>query len=333
MTKEDKVRARTEKNAREFPSPRQLIFCFMSLFSLALIIKNSDVAIEYMSEGLRLCAVTVIPSLFPFMVLSDIIVSSGAATIIGKTLRAPMRLLFGVSGEGGCAVILGTLCGFPIGAKSAVSMYDSGRISREELERLLTFSNNPSSAFIISAVGVSLFGSRDFGYKLYAATLISSAIIGIAQNIFFKKKKKPPQAEAMLTNSPRRPDTRLGIGDFTEAVTSSAFGILKVCAFVIFFTAFLGTLRSALASVTLPKQANALLFGIFELTGGMSQAAAVLPREQGMMLAAFIAGWSGFSVHFQIMSLCTNRNISFKPYFVSKFAQGIVAAALVHIFM
>lgn len=333
MTKSDKLRTRFAQRTQELPSPRQLIFCFMSLFSLALIIRNSDVAIKYMSEGLRLCAVTVVPSLFPFMVLSDIIVSSGAANLIGKALRRPMRFLFGVSGEGGCAVILGTLCGFPIGAKAAVSIYDSGRISRGELERLLTFSNNPSSAFIISAVGVSLFGSRDSGYLLYAATLISSALVGIGQNILFGRKGKSRQAEfTEQTERSRRADTKLSIGDFTEAVTSSVFGILKVCAFVMFFTAFLGTLGSALNSITLPEQTNAILFGIFELTGGMSQAAA-LPREQGMILAAFISGWSGFSVHFQIMSLCADRNISFKPYFLAKLIQGVIAAALVFVFM
>ena len=331
MTKERDLCIGKAKRTWDLLSPRQMIFAFMSLFSLALILRNSDVAIEYMSAGLRLCAVTVIPSLFPFMVLSDLVVSSGAATLLGRLLGRPMRFLFGVSGEGGCAVILGALCGFPIGAKTAVAVYDSGRISKWELERLLTFSNIPSSAFIISAVGVSLFGSRAFGYTLYAATLISAAIVGIAQNIF-SRKKESPRAEERL---PRQPSSRGGglcVGDFTGAVTSSAMGIIKICAFVVFFSAFLGTLSSALDAVTLPPQLSALVFGLFELTGGMAEAAA-LPYEHGTLIAAFISGWSGFSVHFQIMSICSDRGISFKPYFAAKLAQGVVAAALVFLFM
>lgn len=331
MTKECNLDIGKAKKSREIPSPRQMIFCFMSLFSLALILRNSDVAIEYMSRGLRLCAATVVPSLFPFMVLSDLIVSSGAATALGRALRTPMRFLFGVSGEGGCAVILGALCGFPIGAKTALAVYDAGRISKRELERLLTFSNNPSSAFIISAVGVSLFGSRELGYKLYAATLISAAIVGIAQNLFSRKKIGINNANSSVATASLQ-TAGLSVGDFTRAITSSAMGVIKICAFVVFFTAFLGTLGSALSAASLPPALVALMFGLFELTGGVAEAAA-LPREVGAVIAAFISGWSGFSVHFQIMSICSDRGISFKPYFLAKFAQGIVAAALVFLFL
>ena len=331
MTKARNLNIEKTKKARELPSPRQMIFCFMSLFSLALILRNSDVAIGYMSRGLRLCATTVVPSLFPFMVLSDLVVSSGAATTLGRALRIPMRLLFGVSGEGGCAVILGALCGFPIGAKTAVAVYDSGRISKKELERLLTFSNNPSSAFIISAVGVSLFGSRELGYRLYAATLISSVIIGIAQNIFWRRKERLCERE-LYPKTASQQSSKLCVGDFTRAITSSAMGVIKICAFVVFFTAFLGTLRSALSTAYLPPALTALIFGLFELTGGVAEAS-TLPRDAGVIIAAFISGWSGFSVHFQIMSICSDRGVSFKPYFLAKFAQGIIAAALVFLFL
>ena len=160
-------------------SYKELLFIFMSLFSLALIMKNSHIAIRYASEGLRLCAKTVIPTLFPFMVISDVIVSCGASELIGKLLGAPMRAIFKISGDGACAVILGALCGFPLGAKCAVSMYDLGKLSRGELEHLLLFSNVPSPAFLITAVGLSLFGSRSFGILLYCSALAAAFITGI----------------------------------------------------------------------------------------------------------------------------------------------------------
>ena len=330
MTKECNVRARKIKKSRELPSPRQMIFCFMSLFSLALILRNSDVAIEYMSRGLRLCATTLIPSLFPFMVISELIVSSGAVSLLGKALRAPMRLLFGVSGEGGCAVLLGALCGFPIGAKAAVAVYDSGRMSKKELERVLTFSNNPSAAFMISAVGASLFGDRTLGFTLYGATLVSAATVRIGMNIASSKKVSPKEALPQITEPPR--EVKLRAADFTKAVTSSALGVLNVCAFVIFFTAFLGTLSSALSASALPPPLCAIIFGFFELTGGIAEAA-TLPHRTGAVVAAFISGWSGLSVHFQIMSICADRDVSFKPYFAAKLMQGALAAAIIFLFV
>ncbi|MBO5416254.1 MAG: hypothetical protein J6A83_06465 [Clostridia bacterium] len=333
MTKRWRAQGGRTKKDREHIPLGQMAFALMSLFSLALVIRNSDAAIKYMGEGLRLCALTVIPSLFPFMVISDLVVRSGAVSVIGKRLRAPMRVLFGIGGDGGCAVLLGFLCGFPVGARAAVSMYERGSLSRSELERVLTFSNIPSSAFIINAVGISLFGSRAFGVALYTAILLSALLTGILQNILFKRKNKSTDAEKLPYNSLKSEDRQsFGMGDLTASVSDSAIGILKVCAFVVFFNALVGTLGAACEGLSLSAEARAIAFGLFELTGGISAAAALPSPHSAAILAALISGWSGLSVHFQIMSLCPDGEISFKPYFAAKLFQGFLCAALVSLY-
>ena len=71
-----------------------------------------ELAIEYMSRGLRICTASVIPTLFPFMAVSELMVRSGCGAIVGKRLEAPMRTLFGTSGAGAVAILLGAVCGF-----------------------------------------------------------------------------------------------------------------------------------------------------------------------------------------------------------------------------
>ena len=119
-------------SARRLPTPGECAFGFMSIFCLACILRNSEVAIAGMTRGLKLCVSTVIPSLFPFMVLSELIVSSGAVVPVGKLLSRPFRWLFGIRGEGSVAVLLGALCGFPVGAKSAVRAMSA--VSRKYLD-------------------------------------------------------------------------------------------------------------------------------------------------------------------------------------------------------
>ena len=171
-------------------SATDFIICFLGVFLLALMIRNSELAIKYVKEGLTLCAGTLIPALFPFMVVSDVFVKSGGADTLGALFAAPMRVLFGISGAGAVAAMLGALCGFPIGARCAVSLFDKGKITQDECERLIAISSSPSSAFLISAVGISLFGSRAFGRALYLATLAASLTVGIALNIISRKKRK-----------------------------------------------------------------------------------------------------------------------------------------------
>ena len=268
-----------------------------SLLAFIIFFCNSDIAIEYMKKGLKLCATSVIPSLFPFMVISELIVKSSLSYKIGGMLKYPMKSLFGVSKAGGCAFLLGILCGFPIGAKSAISMYDSGAIDKDELERLLCFCNNPGSAFIISAVGISLFGNRHVGLLLYVCIILSSITVGILINVSLRKTKKESLRRAYVY-APHK-DT---VSVFTSAVSSSAISMLTVCAYVVFFSSLVGCISSFLHSLSLPTAIRALVFGFFEMTSGVSAATEVKNIEVSLVLCALFTAWSGLSVHFQIMT-------------------------------
>lgn len=315
----------TKERIRGRLSAGKLFFCVGASLSFFLIIGKSSVAIEYMSRGLSLCATTVIPSLFPFMVISEILVRCGIGGLVGKLFSRPMKALFGLSGSGSSAFFLGTLCGFPVGARTAVGLYDRGQIDKRELTHLLIFSNNPSSAFIISAVGVSLFSDKSFGIMLYVCVILSALTVGICASFFFRKEKDA--FAAFPANE------RPGISVLTSSIVSSASGMLTVCAYVVFFSAIVGCLGSVISSIGLPDTVHALIFGFFELTSGVNEAAALENRSLAPLLCAFFAGWSGLSVHFQIMTICSDRGISFKSYFISKFCQGLLCAAYLFIAM
>ena len=296
------------------------VFGVFAIFCLLLILRNSDIAIEYMSRGLLLCARTVIPSLFPFMVLYELIVSGGIGASLLRRIAAPFRRLFGLPDAGCCAVMLGMLCGFPVGAKCAVLSYEQGSLTREETERVLTFSNNPSSAFLISAVGVSLWGNRQFGIALYATVLISAVLTGILVHLLYQKgaKKNAPALRIPSVPAPPLKGSKL----FTEAVRSATGSILLVCAYVVFFSTFVGTLNLVLGTFQIPTQWTAVLFCLFELSSGVSQAAALGDTTLAALLCAFAAGWSGISVHCQVLSVCGGKRLSLRPYFLAKIFQG-----------
>jgi hypothetical protein len=234
-----------------------------------------------------------------------------------------MNVLFGISGEGGCALLLGILCGFPVGTKSAVTLYESKKIDRPQLEHLLMLCNIPSSAFLINTVGLSFFGNKEFGVELYLINIISTVIIGIISKPFFKNKIAHTPIK-LKVNSKKQS----GIALFTNAITDSAMSMLYICAFVLFFSAITNCLNAFISAFPLPAFISPLWLGFFEMTQGVSSAARIAPEGLGMLSAAIISGWSGLSVHFQIMSLCADRNISFKPYFIAKLCQGILSALI-----
>ena len=316
-----------KKNMRAWrrAEPASVILLIFSLLSLFLLLRAPSVTFGRMSDALSLCVRTVVPSLFPFMVVSELLLSGDCASILSPLLRRGAKFLFGVSGESAVAILLGFFCGFPIGAKGAAALYKSGQIDGGEFERILTFSCIPSAPFLISTVGISMFGDGKVGIKLLLSCLLSSIIIGVAvKKISFSTSGEThvPKNETVRERSIARL--------FTSAVSSSALSMLYICAFLTFFSTFVGVVEDAIGNFAFSDVTNTLLLGFFELTGGIKSASGI--PDTGKYFAAAIAGWSGLSVHFQIMSVCQGCNISMKPYFLSKLASTVLCPIFMLIF-
>lgn len=302
---------------------RQVLFGFLSLCLLFLLMTRTEEVLGHVADGLRLCVETVLPALFPFMIVSSLIVSSDALRPLTRLLARPFRALFGIGEESVAAFLLGTVCGCPVSAQCAVSLYENQKISRDEFCRLMTFSNNPSMAFLVGGVGISLFGDRRFGLILYGTTLLSACCVGMAEKRLFGR----PSDRTFGSVSAVRPHAKRPALMFTEAVTASARSMLFICGFVVFFTAFTGILETVLPKALHTSELSSLLLGFFEMTGGMAKATAC-SSPLGLYLCAFHAGWSGLSVHFQVMSIASRSSISFRPYLLAKFCQALLNVLL-----
>ena len=292
-------------------------FCLMTLFLLVLLLKNSAIASKAITAGLRLCVGTLIPSLFPLMVASELLVESGIVGRVGRLLHRPFRAIFGLRGDAACAVLLGFICGFPVGTKCAVSLYRRGALGEKEFCRVLAFSNQPSSAFLVYTVGGAMFGNLRFGLCLYLSTLLSATAV----QLVLRERKKDTSQKSVYdqapTTLPSFPDA------LAKAVSGSALSLLSICAFVVFFSAIVESLAYLATGISLSSTATALLFSLFELTGGVSHAALCAPKIAPILCALAVA-WGGLSVHFQLLHLTGDAPFSLASYFFTKLAQGVL---------
>ena len=301
----------------------------------AFVIKPAEAA-QSAREGITLCLDVIVPSLFPFFVLSTLIVELGLARYLGKTLDRVMRPLFGVSGACSAALALGFVGGYPVGARTTLALYEKGACSKTEAERLLSFCNNSGPAFILGAVGAGIFTSSKAGWLLYLSHTAASLTVGL---IFrFYKRGEPPRdgGGAARAAEPVRMSRA-----FTGAVRSSFDAIMGVCAFVIFFAVairmlyvfgILGALGAALGVLlkplgVTPGLAERLLAGLIEAASGLwalqNQSAAL---TQKLALAAFMLGWAGLSVHCQVLSFIGDSGLKMWPYITGKLLHGVFSA-------
>lgn len=294
-------------------------FCVLGVGFIIILTSMPELAIEYMTRGLRICTSSVIPTLFPFMAVSELMVRSGCGALLGKRLEAPMRTLFGVSGAGAVAVLLGAVCGFPIGASTAAGLYRRGEMTEDEATRVLCFCNYPSSAFMISAVGASLWSDAGIGRTLYICVLSAGAIWALLHR---------RGGERVTPYCPKQ--TRIGIAVIGESITAAALSLLNVCAYIAFFSCVVGCLSRVFAVGGMGETAEALIYSFFELTSGAASASLVQNRSLGFIMTAAAGAWSGLSVHLQVISVCAAEGLRLplRRYFAAKLGQSAIAAAL-----
>ena len=133
------------------------------LFSICLVLFSSS-NLSAAQNGLSLWATSVIPSLFPFFVATELLSYTNIISILGKCFNKLMKPLFNVRGEGSFAFLMGIISGYPVGAKIACNLRESNTCSKEECERLLAFTNNSGPLFIVGTVGIKMFGSSIIGF-------------------------------------------------------------------------------------------------------------------------------------------------------------------------
>ena len=264
------------------------------------------------AEALSLCAGSVIPALFPFLVVSSLLLSLGLGELLSPMLAGLMEPLFRVDGVGSSALLLGLVGGYPIGAKTAADLYRGGRLSRPEAERLLAFCNNSNPVFLISVLGVGVFGSVRAGVWLWLIHLLSALLTGL----LFRNHGGPARRQAGGTAAFQAVSLSAA---FVAAVRESLSGMLSVCAFVTFFY----VLARPLAS--LGGWLGPVLVGLTEL---FSLTPLLRPDRFGFILASAMAGWGGLSVLCQTAAVLEGSGLRLQSCAAGKAAQGLLAGLL-----
>lgn len=300
---------------------KRKILLAAALFAFALTAVFSKTVAAGMVRSLHLCAATLVPSLFPLFVLSRLLDALGLAQTLGQRTAVIMQRLFGVSGAGAQAFVLGLCGGYPLGASIVAQLRRDERIGRDEAERLLAFCNNSGPAFILGAVG-GVFASVKVGILLYIAHILAAVCTGLC----FRRRTSEGQTQAPYAASAR---PVCAAAAFTGAVTGAAESCFRLCGYVCFFgaiTALCDPFRF------LPPLGAAFVLGFFELGSGIAALAGWQAGPLTMALAGFLLGWGGLSVHGQTLGTVAATDIKCARHLMGRALCGLFAALFSFLF-
>lgn len=274
----------------------------MAAAGLLVLILDSRLAVESAREGMELCIRTVIPSLFPFFVLSMVLTNS-----LGDWVSPPVRACGNCLGipEAAVSVLFpAVLGGYPVGAKCVGELYQNRRISGEEAQRLLAFCSNAGPSFLFGMVS-GFFPEQKMVWMLWLIHLFSAFLTAMA--IPHRKnqeiKKQTEQAGAQK-----------------PVLLSAATAMLLVCCWVILFRILLGFLNDWFLWI-LPDWVQVLLTGMLELTNGCCELLRVADVRLRFVLCSCMLSFGGVCVLFQTASV--TQGLSLGSYVQGKLLQTL----------
>ncbi|MCD7918383.1 MAG: sporulation protein, partial [Clostridiales bacterium] len=283
-------------------------------FALALVLRPADAAAGA-KTGLNLCAQVVLPSLFPFFVLSALVTELGLGSALGRWCGPVMEAIFGVSGGGAAALLLGLIGGYPLGARTVAQLYEQGQLSRQDGERLLLFCNNGGPAFILSVAGAGVPGSVQAGWLLLGVHIASALCCGLLGRWLRPGTEPVPPSPG---SAPTVRSVRFSQA-LTNAMGSAVQSSLNVCACVVLFAVILrlarlfGLLRPGIGLLEAFGMdavcAEALLSGMVELTNGVALLEGA-SAYSAVPVAAFLLGFGGLSIFCQTASMLATSGLS-----------------------
>ncbi len=321
------------------------------LILLILMIIHPAVVYNGALTGLQTWWTIVFPSLLPFFIISEIMISTGIVHFLGVITEPIMRPVFNIPGSGSFAVAVGYASGFPVGAMITANLRKEGLCTRIEAERMLCFTNNSSPLFMLVAVAVGMFNHPALGFYIAGTHYLANITIGVALRFYRREdpERIPEQVFKRglierafkefiyIMTKETRPIGRI-LGD---AVKSSVNNLLTVGGFIIFFAVLILLLTECQAIEGIsrvlalfltpfgfePTVYPALASGIFEMTIGAKLASeSTAPLLQQVVIVAMILGWSGLSILAQVASMISETDIRIFPFICTRIAHGLLAA-------
>ncbi|WP_170840750.1 sporulation integral membrane protein YlbJ [Oceanobacillus limi] len=335
---------------------KTLMLAGFTIFFAFTLIKFPQDALEASIRGLDMWWEIVFPSLLPFFIIADLLLSFGVVRFVGVLFEPIMRPLFNVPGAGSFAWIMGMASGYPTGAKISVRLREEKQLTQIEAERLVSFTNASSPLFIFGAISVGFFHDPKLGILLAICHYVGNAMVGICMRFYGRKAEAPKQQN----NSRRKVslkrafkemhETRLKdsrpLGEIMgDAVLNSIKTLVMVGGFIILFSVLTKLLfliditpviavafQTIFSLIGLPVElALPFISGLFEITIGANLISkeSIDPFLSSMIIVSFILGFNGFSVQAQVASIISKTDIRFTPYFMARILHGFIAGMLV----
>lgn len=312
---------------------KKITTIFLALLLLYLFfysIQNPKEMIESVNLSISIWIKNIVPTLFPFFILSNLFLAVGLDKWIGELFKPLMYRLFRIKGEAALVWILSMFGGFPSGSKNTRELYLSKTINEMEASKLLTFTHFANPAFILITVGVQFLHSIQLGFLILIIHYISNVIVGFLFRNYYVSEREQNSISVRKAfekmHDYRIHNKKFGTL-FSDAIKSSIDTLLLI----------FGTITSFILLASIIKVNNpflqTLISGCLEMTQGLYRLSLLdLDIKNKVAFATLFLSFSGVSVHMQVLSIISDTKIKYFPFFIARILHGTIAFLFTYLY-
>ena len=288
-----------------------LITIFVFIFIYSNIVK------EIIIYGINIWLYNLIPSLFPFLLISKLLIYYKIFILFNKLFGKSVTKLFNVSENASYIIIISIFTGFPTGSIYIKDLLNNKLISIEEANKLITFTSFANPLFVISFIGEGLLNNKKLGFFILIIHIITGLLIGI----FYKRTCFNQKTIINNTNNKEKFSNIL-----IKSINESFVVLVNMLGIIIFFL-----IINSIIKLMLPNNfISILLNGLIEITTGT--VALSKTKLNSRIIASFIGAYisfNGLSVHFQVKSIIDDTNIKYNNFLIARIIHSLLCFVII----
>jgi len=305
-----------------------IIFLILVLTS---ILSYPEDTIESVLFAVNIWMYNVFPSLFPFFILSDLLVNYGLIELLSELFKNFMRL-FGLTGECAFPFFGSIISGFPSGSKYTKQLLDDNIISIEEANHLIMFTHFSNPLFIIGTIGSILLNNKKIGIIILISHILGNVIVGL---IFRKrnyiKKEKISIKHALSKMHKKRISNK---NNFITILSNSIYNTIDLLILLLGIIIVFLIFSNLICKFNINDNLLLIFKGILEMTQGIKM---VSVSDNSLLIKSifitFFISFGGFSVHMQVSSIINGTKIKYKNFLIARIIHSIISVILVWFFI
>ena len=297
------------------------------IFFTTQILLTSDKVMNSVEFSFSIWKGSIFPSLFPFFIVSEILINYGFVELISEIFKPFMNKVFKVNGAGAFIFIMSLISGFPSSAKYVREIYKKGLIDEKEGTKILMFTHFSNPLFILGTISLTFLNNKEVGFLILIVHYLPNIIIGlIIRNLYPSENENNNFSFNNIFKIMNKKQKSFG-EILSIAIKDTINTLLLILGTVTIFL-IITTIINNIINITPYYQA--ILNGTIEMTQGLKYISILdLPLKIKTIISVMFISFGGISVHMQIISILSDTKIKYFPYLVTRVIHALISGLIV----